>query len=316
MIANTEATGGKVIDLMQALKDSLAATASKTFPAPAPGVYENVPMSVYLAWDAVSNSQLQQLRRSPAHYKAYIEQGSEDTPATLLGRAIHCAILEPDEFETRYVRGAIGDRRTKAVKAAWDALEAQFGAEFVLTVENYEKCLSIREAVYDHPASMALLKGAGRHELSIVWVDKETGLTCKARLDRHVTEIAGGFIADLKSTRDARPEPFGKSVEEHGYDVAAAHYLAGAKAVGLDALHFSHIALEKEAPFAVGCYRLIDAAIEVGEERRRELLRLLARCKRRNRWPALSPEIVDLTLPDYAWSRASDEIKALRAVAV
>lgn len=280
-------------------------------PAPEPGVYENIPMSVYLMWNAVSNSTLQQLRRSPAHCKAYLEGVDHDTPALLLGRAIHCAILEPDAFPTRYVAGPEGDRRTKAVKDAWADVELRYGPDCVLSAKDYGRCISVRDAVYAHAAANALLAGAGRHELSIVWVDQDTGLTCKARIDRHVTGIARGFIVDVKSTRDASPDEFARSIEDYGYHAAAAHYLTGAQAVGLDAQHFAHIAVEKEPPFAVGTYRLVEGAIEAGDELIRGLLRLFAACKAANHWPAFSPQIEDVTLPDYAWQRTTDEVKAL-----
>src|SRR5262245_8459627 len=70
--------------------------------APDPGVYPNVPMEAYHRWNAVSNSRLTKLDRSPAHLLAYLTEPPEDTKATAEGRAIHCAVLEPDDFVNRY----------------------------------------------------------------------------------------------------------------------------------------------------------------------------------------------------------------------
>jgi hypothetical protein len=70
----------------------------RIMPAPSPGIYRGVPMHVYHAWDAVSNTRLSHLRRSPAHLQAYIAEPPADTVSQVVGRAAHTAILEPEQF--------------------------------------------------------------------------------------------------------------------------------------------------------------------------------------------------------------------------
>lgn len=306
------ATGGKVIDLMQALKDSLAQKSGRaTLPAPAPGVYANTPMELYHRWNAASNSRLTKLRRSPAHLKAYLDGGDEDTAALIMGRAVHSAILEPDDFAKRYCRGP-EDRRTKEGKAQYEALLATHEPGTILKRDDFEAALHMRDSVHAHVAASELLTGSGDVELSLVWESliKETdenGVTCKARLDRINQEYEA--IIDVKSTRDASRREFERSIFEHGYHRQGAFYLHAADVLGIPVKHFVIIAVEKEPPYAVGVYRLTPGAIEAGRDEVFSLLKVYATCEALNEWPAYPQQVEDIALPTYAWGQIEDGIR-------
>ena len=71
-----------------------------------PGIYD-MPEEQYFDFPAFSNSDLKLIARSPAHYWAAKRdpgrEPDEDTPARKAGRALHCTILEPDDFQNRYI---------------------------------------------------------------------------------------------------------------------------------------------------------------------------------------------------------------------
>ena len=68
----------------------------------------------------LSKSRLDLLRKAPVLYKhKYIDgtlQKDEDSPALIMGKAVHCRILEPQEFGKRYTIAPQIDRRTKEGK--------------------------------------------------------------------------------------------------------------------------------------------------------------------------------------------------------
>ena len=72
-----------------------------------PGIYD-MPDSQYFDFPAFSNSDLKLIGRSPAHYWAAKRdpnrEPEKDTPAKRAGRALHCAILEPTDFNNRYIK--------------------------------------------------------------------------------------------------------------------------------------------------------------------------------------------------------------------
>lgn len=267
--------------------------------APPVGVYENIPFEDYLAWDAASSSQLKALVRSPAHLKAYRAKPDEDTTALRIGRAAHCATLEPDRFPEQYARLPEGDGRTKVVKDAKEAIEAL--GRTGLSGKEFECALSIAATLHAHPSAGPLLSGNGRSELSLVWRDEETGVLCKARHDRHSAVFAGGTIVDLKTTVDASLRSFERAIFLFGYHRQGAFYLRGSRALCLPVEHYVLVAVEKEEPFACAVYRLSEAALDAGEQEVVALLKQYRRCTESHVWPGYPTEVRDIALPDWAW---------------
>jgi hypothetical protein len=77
----------------------------------------------------ISNSGLAVVGRSPAHYFAkYLaadRKPAVETPALIMGSAVHCAVLEPDRYGLAYCGKFQGERRTNEGKKAYaDFLEA------------------------------------------------------------------------------------------------------------------------------------------------------------------------------------------------
>jgi hypothetical protein len=244
----------------------------------------------YHADPAISASHLHAVAVSPYHYrKRYLDpdrQPLEPTAAMRFGSLAHCATLEPNDLLQRY--GVCGPRNTKAGKEqaaamAADGIEAVSEADMVVA-------LSIAAAVRDHPAAAALL-ASGAAEQSIWWDDAATGLRCKCRPDW----LDGTTVVDLKTTTDASPAGFARSVAAYRYHVQAAHYLAG-----LGAERFIFIAAEKTYPFAVGVYELDAAALTHGQALRDRDMRRIADCHAIGQWPAYGTGIETLSLPAWA----------------
>lgn len=279
--------------------------------SPEPGIYPNVPMSEYHAWEAASNSRLSQLLRSPAHLKSYIDRPKPDTDAQVIGRATHAAILEPESFEKQYKKGPLGDRRTKKVKEQWEALVAEAGAENILRPADYEACLAMRESVWKKTTATGLIGGKGQRELSIIWMHTDALTLCKARLDRLSPALDGGTIIDLKTTTDASPLKFERTIFAYGYHRQGALYVDGARAVGIPIRHYAIIAIEKEPPYEVAVYRLMEGAIEAGRDEVARLLPVYKRCVEENNWPGYPDEIRDITLPIWAWAASEYQAEVL-----
>lgn len=285
---------------------------------PTPGIYAGVPMDVYHSWNAASNSRLSKLRQSPAHLKAYLDEPREDTTSLKIGRAAHTSILEPDDFSRLFVvaqrcEGTKKDLQqcTNMGLAIDDHGEWRCGvhgkglaldpSRITIGGDKYADCQRMREAVLGRVTSRALLTGPGDTELSIVWIDAETGVTCKARPD--FANRIYGTLVDLKTTEDASESEFARSIYKWGYHRQSAFYLDGAAAVGLEMEHFTFIPVEKSAPYASATYRLTDGAVDAGRDELRRLLAIYAECMASNSFPGYPDEVRDVSLPDYAWKQ-------------
>jgi len=243
----------------------------------------------YHADPAISASHLHAVAASPYHYwSRFLAPGrppSVQTAAMKLGSLTHCAVLEPDELSSRY--DIAPDRRTNAGKSVAAEMEAA-GIEAV-TAPEMEQAMAMAASVRSHQAAAALLRD-GKAEQSFWW-DDSTGLRCKCRPDWY----NGTTIVDLKTTTDASPKGFAKSVAQWRYHVQQNHYLAGTFAE-----RFVFIAVEKTYPYAVGVYELDETAALHGEAERRNNLQTIADCRAIAEWPGYGNTVQPLSLPNWA----------------
>ena len=109
-------------------------------------------------------------------------------------------------------------------------------------------------------------------------------------------------IADLKSCITASKDGFSKAVANLGYDVQAAFYIDGMKAVTGKSVNFYFIAVEKTAPFSTACYMASQEMVEVGRAKYRGALELLKWCQENKQYPGYQPngEVETIDLPRWA----------------
>lgn len=250
----------------------------------------------YQKEEAISKTDLQLFHRSPAHYKA--KEYKAATPAMIFGAATHTAILEPELYVKDYTVMPEGvDKRMKRGKEF--ALEAEAKGQIILSFADAGKIGEMRKSIQNHKTASKLIYDEGPTEISGFWTDKTTGLECKCRPDKILS--AKHINVDLKTTEDARLEPFMKSLANLRYHWQAAHYLNGISAItGIEHTDFVVVCIEKEPPFAVAVYRLDNAMIYLGGEEIKILLDEFRDCKQDNNWPAYLPdEVRSISLPGW-----------------
>lgn len=259
-----------------------------------PGIYPGMSFDDYLAIDAESNTKLGLVERSPAHYRAAVEL--ERCKPLVIGQLVHCGQLEPLALAERYAvmpdfhlmpenSTAAGRTSTSRMTLFVEAREAEFihanRDKEVVTREWFAEAMGIVAALSQCEAARTILGEEGPVELTLVWVDDETGLLCKARIDKLMPQLAA--FADLKTC--AALDSFQRSIASYGYHRQCAHYQAGwAKLTG-ELLTPWIVAVEKQRPYCSQAAPLDEEALTRGEERRRAALDLIAECKESNNWP-------------------------------
>lgn len=168
----------------------------------------------------------------------------------------------------------------------------------VLSPEVWEQLHAMAAAVHAHPAAHALLTSVpGEAEKSVYWKDPTTGVLCRCRPDWWRDDW---IIPDLKTTDDASPEGFAKSMANWRYDVQAAFYIDGIEAAtGKRPKAFIFIAVEKKPPYAVGVYKLDSESEELGRLQYQHDLRVYAECLANDNWPGYGDKIQTINMP--AW---------------
>ena len=210
------------------------------------------------------------------------------------GTAWHCAVLEPEEYARQYVV-CPHDGRTKAGKD-WKELHAD---SKILSVVECELIKSMRYGIGENVKAVLLLECSGTVEESYFWTDIITGVECRCRPDK-IVEIGGRVIVlDLKTTQDASPAAFAKSIAQFGYHRQQYFYTAGLRENGIDVDEWYFVVSEKTAPHETAIYTLDPGAVAVGEYECQNALDRFNVCKTRNSWPGLGDRITTVSLPTW-----------------
>ena len=263
---------------------------------PAPGIYVNLPAKVYNSdTKATRNSDLSLIHRSPSHLKHRPESGAEkDTPSLAKGRLLH-AMMEARLKGDAHLDGfAIytGTRRGKN----WDAFKSEHTGKEIVTLSEYQAL----EGPVEVLASLPLF-----HDNEVVTevtaVAELDGVLVKARADALLVDgPMAGTIVDYKTTRDASPGGFLKSVGLYRYDQQAALYTEVFRRAGVAVNRFLFAAVELDPPCATAVYELDHIIVNAGAASYMDALKTLKRCRQSGVWPGYTQEAVTvLDAPDY-----------------
>ena len=248
----------------------------------------------YRRAEGVNKSTLWNLRRSPAHYKYFLENPPEDTQAYKFGRAVHSAILTPTAYKRDFAVLPEGiNRRTNAGKEEYQAfIEASAGKE-ILTAEDAKTIKAIVSAFKKNKDAVSLLKGTKR-ERPLFWTD-DNGVKCKCRVDAYKP----GIMIDLKTAADAATDTFSREALRYGYDVQATHYMDGYQHTQSAIMpEWYFIVIEKAEPYAVNILRADIGFIDHGIILRQQLIEKLIACQNQSSFPGYGTN--ELFLPSWA----------------
>lgn len=266
-----------------------------------------IPEEQYFADPGMNSGALAEILRSPRHYwiKYVKKKKFKESPALRKGRLFHLSILQPWEALDRFVISPKFDRRTtKGKEEEKDFLANLKPSALVLSEDEYEQFGSMAENVLANKFLCNLLKD-GVREHSMFW-DRD-GLRCKGKVDFMTKD---GIVADLKTTRNAAPIPFSKSVVNYNNDLQAAWYLDGlSRITGSRKKSFIWIAVENETPYEIGIHVASPSMIQLGEEKYEKALRAYNECVAKNDWPGYSKSAVTLEPPSWAVSQIMEEIE-------
>lgn len=263
-----------------------------------PGLHADLPADQYHALEAMSASGAKKMLQSPAHYKLMRDTPSEPTDAMRIGTAVHTLLLEPHrageivEMPTFNSRSKDG----KAERLAW--LEANEGVQ-AFDSASIARIHAAAAAVRAHAGAGELLSD-GRPEVTALWTDGTYGVPCKSRFD-WLTH--SGAIVDIKTTKDASPEAFRRSIGAFMYHLQAAFYwIAHESVCDKSPRFFAFIVVETEPPYGVGAYVLDDASIRAGMRHVETALRRYKEALEAGRWPAYDQTIQPISAPKWALS--------------
>ena len=236
----------------------------------------------------LSYSALKAFAKSPNHYLEYVTGQFEETPAMVLGRAIHALVLEGDDaFADNFAVSPEVDRRTTAGKADWALFLESNDGKSILTPAEYVKAKEVASRVLADPVAKLILGFCPEREI------KHT----KDMLGYTFTGVADGLgpstLLDIKTCSDASPDGFARQAHNLHYHLQAALYC---RLFNRDAFYW--IAAETTPPYNVQVYRQSAAAVNRADY----MLQTIT--ERFKAWDGLpcgyADQVLELNLPKWA----------------
>lgn len=253
----------------------------------------DMPNEAYHAYEGISNSGLNLVARSPAHYAHAAPRTS--TRAMEIGTAFHTALLEPDRYATEYMTvEGVNDRR----KSEYAQAAKTYGKDKTLTESEGASVAVMQESIRANSAAREIIDQPGHAELSAFVEDPETGVLMRCRFD-WLTE--SGIALDLKKTQDSRESAFSRSIWQYRYHCQHAMYSHVYEMItGKPLQAFKFLAVEEQPPCANVVYQLDDIAAKYGHQMYREALLAYAEAEQSGHWAAYGVESDLISLPEYA----------------
>jgi len=255
---------------------------------------------------SISKSGLDKIESSPLDYWwHYLRPEREDfvpTKEMKFGTAVHYAVLEPNEFQKKYVPMPTIDKRTNIGKAEFASLTSMCEAnnQTLIDVTDFDNVRRMRDAIFKHPTAKLLFQN-GLAEKTFMFQEPNTGANCKIRPDW--LDNTSGLIVDLKTTEDATPNGFGKSAWEYKYYKQDPFYLDGLEVCGNDRSGFVFVNIEKTEPFKIGIHYMDNRSRQLGRDEYLRNCETYVRCLETGIWKGYDEKISEVSLPAWAFNK-------------
>lgn len=264
------------------------------------GIVHDLDEATYHAHGALSSTEARMLLRTPAEYR-----WKKDNPPLIepsakfdIGSAVHSKVLGTG-YEIVEVEA--DNWMSKAAKEAREQARAE--GKVALLTKELGPIDAAAEAVLAHPGARQLFSQPGDAEVSVFATDLETGVDVRGRFDFLPTDFTLGapsrVAVDLKTTRDASPRGFTRSIADFGYDIQRAWYLDALHRITGEDAEFVFVAVEKEPPYLVAVHQLPTIWAEMGVTKARKARQVYAECMASGEWPGYGNEVFLLSPPTW-----------------
>jgi len=208
---------------------------------------------IYHSTPGISASGLKTIYKKSVQH--FLTQKPFESSAMALGTAVHCAMLEPEEYYNEFHVLPKIDRRTKAGKEKYEIEQKKAVGKKTISFDEHKKVEAICEQFRNHDLAQKYSKG--EIELSH-YLDYEGQ---KVRVRPDCLNKIEDFISDVKTCQDNSPIAFKRDVYKYGYHLQAAFYCDM-----LNVSEFRFIAVETNYPFSVEVYSLSNEMIDQGRK--------------------------------------------------
>lgn len=254
----------------------------------------------------VSKTDIEYASWSLANMMARKNREEFDNDALLIGKLLHSRIefrLNLDEYKKLF---AVKPKFTgTGARVAGEEWELAHKGATILTESQAEDIESMYAGLMANPQSRSIVESNGLYEETVFWTDPDSGVLCKCRPDKRMTEYLGQpTVIDWKTIGQFSKRHIQDAITDHHYYVSAAFTIDGLKSVGIEPGPYVFVFIEKSQPNRILCVPANEIDIEIGRRKYKRLLKQIAEAQKTGIWPGFA----DIGMHDWARQR---EMEAL-----
>ena len=241
----------------------------------------------------ISSTGVRTFRKNKKQFKySLTNELVKQTKSMADGTAVHAFFLEKDKFHKDF---AVKPQDLRLNTKAGKEWAQEHHNKIIIDSELGNNLYEMEKSFMDSPAKL-IYEIKGKSELSYFWND--IGLV-KGKCRPDWISDDGILIVDIKTTTDASPRGFQKSISTWGYHLQLGWYLRGLRKLGVPAEQFIFIAIEKTPPFCVGVYSADQDMINFAMKELDQLMPEIQTAMVSKKFPDYTPEIMSLGLPPW-----------------
>ncbi len=224
-----------------------------------------IPFRDYCEINAINNSKLKDFfDDQKLFYRQHIAKTvplDSEARHFIVGRAIHCLVLEPEKFSTEFM---VGDYR-KSSKAGLANLElAKAGGYSLISEDELQMVESCAAELPNQDEWCKNLAGAINVHVEVTIVIQIGGITLKVMLDKCIEHADVVYIDDVKSTSKSNESDFDDSITEYHYILQYAFYRFVAEKYFKKRVVMRFVFCSKNQPFNIAFIVMNDQHYAVG----------------------------------------------------
>jgi len=200
----------------------------------------------------LSYSSIKEFAKSPKHFINYRNKPKETTPALIYGQALHCMLLEPQEFGNTFTIMPNVDKRTKEGKEIFAEFERQSEGKTILDEKLHTELFNLVDYIKTNPEWEVLISGAQTE------VEERTEIFGLPFVTIKDIVKANGVV-DIKSVQSGQIDTLIKDFYNYQYHIQAAIYTQKGES-------FSFYVVEKSEPYYNGLINVADDFIKYGKK--------------------------------------------------
>ena len=268
---------------------------------------ESIAFSDYVNWPQMNASTLVHGVKSMRQLKYVRDNGYQPKTDTRVGTALHslAECLPVDRFDEMFVvmpdyklspdnvtsTGKSSTSKTSWVREQESAFLAEHEGAEAMSVAESRRCKRMLYAIQRNKEAMELIE---KSAVEVSLLSQLYGVECKGRLDG--VDMGDNSFWDIKTTRNASSQPFGKTAANLHYLFKMAFYWLLLQRHGMEAAAVKFIAIQDSVPLGDGSFNeaadcaVYDIPLIALENQIPEIERLLSeytRCLADDVWPGI-----------------------------